>query len=278
MAMNTLAALGAGIVRKQALLGRTTNLNPGLANTVIQGCDRYQAGVPTAASVPTPGMSGVSLTGPTGDIPFPAPGAGDVRVVNFVGVGGSASNGFPVLVDRLWHSSGISPTTLTAQTVNSVAWPARDNNNSTNGEGVFIAVEIFTAVGAGTPTITISYTNSDGTAGRTGTNILATIASSGVGVWYVIGLEGADKGVRSVQSVTLSATWTSGTLGLVAFRPLFMGMTDTSFFLNNRQNVQDAIHMAMPKLHPETFLSRCRGGGPNNTGGTTQGYITFATG
>ena len=76
------------------------------------------------------------------------------------------------------------------------------------------------ATGAGTPTITIGYTNSAGTASRTATNIIATVASSAIGATYFIGLQAGDVGVRSVQSLTLSATWTSGTINLVAYRVL----------------------------------------------------------
>jgi hypothetical protein len=83
-----------------------------------------------------------------------------------------------------------------------------------------LAVEVSAATGAGTPTITIGYTNSAGTASRTATNIIATVASSAIGATYFIGLQAGDVGVRSVQSLTLSATWTSGTINLVAYRVL----------------------------------------------------------
>ena len=83
-----------------------------------------------------------------------------------------------------------------------------------------MAVEVSAATGAGTPTITISYTNQAGTASRTGTNIIATVASSAIGATYFIGLQAGDTGVQSVQSLTLSATWTSGTINLVAYRIL----------------------------------------------------------
>jgi hypothetical protein len=178
----------------------------------------YLAGQPGAAAAPSPGMSGAALTSYAGQVPFNNPVSGNTYLMNMRA--GSNGTGTIVVADRLWHNSGIDVTNTGSQTVNSAAWPARDANGSTNGEGVFIALEVVTATGAGTPTITVGYTNSDGTAGRTGTNIVSTVASSGSGYFYYISLQDGDKGVRSVQTVQLSATWTSGTVSLVAFRPM----------------------------------------------------------
>lgn len=129
-----------------------------------------------------------------------------------------------LLLDRLWHNGGFTITSTTAQTITSPTWPARcptsgtDDTPATTGLGVFLAVEVSAATGAGTPTITVSYTNQAGTSGRTGTNIIGTVATSAIGATYFIGLQAGDTGVRSVQSLTLSATWTSGTINLVAYR------------------------------------------------------------
>lgn len=180
----------------------------------------YAPGIPCAAVAPTPGISGAALTSYAGQIPFTNPSSGqNTYLARFV-CAPTSQAGTVNLVDRLWHNSGITITSTTAQTVNSVAFPARDNNGSTNGEGVYLGVEVSTATGAGTPTITVSYTNSDNTSGRTGTSLFTTSATSPIGTFYPIGLQAGDKGVRSIQSITLSATWTSGTIHLVAYRPL----------------------------------------------------------
>ncbi|MCX8017476.1 MAG: hypothetical protein N2690_06220 [Rhodocyclaceae bacterium] len=179
----------------------------------------YLAGIPGAAAAPTPGLSGAALTSYGGQLPFPAAVGG--KNIHLARLQGQATiAGTLILADRLWHNSGLSLTATTAQTINSVAWPARDANGATNGEQVLIGLEITTATGAGTPTLTMSYTNSDGVSGRTGTNIVATAATSAVGAFYPIGLDAGDRGVRSIQSFTLSATWTSGAASLVAYREL----------------------------------------------------------
>lgn len=166
--------------------------------------------------------STASLVG--GQIPHFDPGSGNAYLGRLVASATQA--GRLMLLDRLWHNGGFTITSTGAQSITSPTWPARcptsgtDDTPATTGYGVMLAVEVSAATGAGTPTITISYTNQDGTAGRTATNVIATVASSAIGATYFIGLAAGDTGVRSVQSLTLSATWTSGTINLVAYRLL----------------------------------------------------------
>lgn len=193
----------------------------GLTGTMVAGRPHstfYLPGQPGAAVAPTPGLAGAALTSYAGQIPFNNPVVGNTYLSRFVAQ--STIAGQLLLCDRLWHNSGITITQITAHTINSVTWPARDVSGSTNGNGVYIGVEVSAATGAGVPTLTIGYTNQDGTAGRTATNIVPTVASSIAGTFYPIGLQAGDTGVRSVQSFTLSATWTSGTIHLVAYRVL----------------------------------------------------------
>ena len=184
-------------------------------------------GAPGAGGFDTT-LNGVVLSSTSalvnGQIPHYNPGAGTANVARFSGVATQA--GVLSLFDRLWHNGGFTITSTAAQNIVSPAWPSRcptsgtDDTPSVNGNGVMLAVEVSAAVGAGTPTITISYPNDQGVAGRTATNILPTVASPAIGALYLIGLQAGDTGVRSVQSLTLSATWTSGTINLVAYRAL----------------------------------------------------------
>lgn len=214
MAITTLDGLVAGFKQPKFFY-------KGLSGTLVAGrpfSPFYTAGIPGAAAAPTPGLAGAALTSYAGQIPFDNPGAGNSYLARFAGAVGQA--GILMLCDRLWHNSGFTITSTAGQTVNSAAWPARDQDGSTNGVGVVLGVEISSATGAGAPTITVDYTNSSGTASKTGTNIVATASSSAIGSFYPIGLAAGDVGVRSVQTLTLSATWTSGTMHLVAYRVL----------------------------------------------------------
>jgi hypothetical protein len=165
-----------------------------------------------------------SSTIPNGAIPHYDPSSGNSYFAYLDAIATQA--GRLLVLDRIWHNGGYTITSTSAQNSTTPTWPSRcptsgvDDTPTTTGLGVLLALEISAATGAGTPTITISYTNQAGTAGRTATNVIATVASSAIGATYFIGLQAGDTGVRSVQSLTLSATWTSGTMNLVAFRQL----------------------------------------------------------
>lgn len=203
----------------------------------------YLAGVPGAAAAPSPGLGGASLTSYSGQIPIPA-ASNNTHLARFSGVS-SAQAGLLLLCDRIWHNSGFTITSTGAQTINSTAWNARDSNGSTDGVGVILGVEISGATGAGTPTITVAYTNSANTASRSGVNSVATVASSAAGTFYPIGLQAGDVGVRSVQTLTLSATWTSGTMHLVAYRVL----ATLELPAAGIPNAVDALTSGMPRLY-----------------------------
>jgi hypothetical protein len=150
-----------------------------------------------------------------------------------------------LLLDRLWHNGGYTITSTAAQNSTTPTWPARDTAGSTNGDGVLLALEISAAAGAAAPTITVGYTNQAGTASRTGTNILATANSPAIGATYFIGLQAGDTGVRSVQSLTLSVSWVSGTMNLVAYRLLAALEIPQA----GVSNAIDAITAGMPRLY-----------------------------
>jgi hypothetical protein len=187
------------------------------------------AGSPGAGAFDTT-LNGVTLDSTaTGAIPRANPASGKAYVFGLsanAGTNGAAQSGVFWLIDRLWHNGGFTITATTAQTIVSPTWPSRcptsaiDDTPSTGGYSVLLGLEVSVATGAGTPTATISYTNSAGTAGRSGAMIAAGQASSPAQSFYPIGLQAGDTGVRSVQSLTLSATWTSGTINLVAYRIL----------------------------------------------------------
>ncbi len=205
----------------------------------------YLGGLPGAATASSAGLSGEALTSYAGQLPYGNPASGSSYLARFQGQATIA--GTLLLCDRLWQNSGITITSTGSQTITSATFPARDNNGSTNGEGVLVGVEVSAATGAGTPTLTLGYTNSDGTNSRTATNLYATVASSAIGAFYPIGLQAGDKGVRSIETYQQSATWTSGTIHLVAYRVLSrldLGATPV--------NAIDALVGGMPRAYDNT--------------------------
>lgn len=184
-----------------------------------------------------------------GQIPHFNPASGNSYLSRFQA--NATQAGTLLLLDRLWHNGGYTITSTGAQNSTTPTWPSRCPTSgtvdtpSTNGFGVLLACEISAATGAGTPTITCSYTNDAGTASRTGTNIIATVASSAIGATYFIGLQAGDTGVRSLQSVTLSATWTSGTMNMVAYRVIAALELAGAFI----PNAIDALTSGFPRLY-----------------------------
>lgn len=201
------------------------------------------AGSPGAGSFDTT-LNGVTLSSTSalvnGQIPHYNPASGNAYLARFAAKANQA--GVVMLMDRLWHNGGFTITSTAAQNITSPTWPSRcptsgtDDTPATTGHAVMLAVEVSAATGAGTPTITISYTNQAGTASRSATNIIATVASSAIGATYFIGLQAGDTGVRSVQSLTLSATWTSGTINLVAYR-LITSVTCGAAFVDGEADI-----------------------------------------
>lgn len=179
----------------------------------------YLAGAPGAMVAPTPGVAGAALTAYPGSLRFqnPLPGL-ETRLMRLQAQ--ATQGGSLLLCDRLWHNSGLSATSTLAQPVNSVAWPARDSSGAIDGEQVLVGLEVSTATGAGTPALTLGYTDSDGVAGMIGVNSVATVASSPAGSFYPMGLAAGDRGVRGIQTFQLSTSWTSGVFHLVAYRVL----------------------------------------------------------
>lgn len=181
------------------------------------------AGAPGAGAYNTTLAGATRSNADAGSLSKGNPASGNAYLYNLV-ASASGQAGVLYLVDRLWQGGGLNVTLTTAQTVNSVAWPSRcptsaiNDAPDANGHGIMVGVEVSAATGAGTPTLTLGYTNSAGTASRTATNVVPTVATSPIGTFYPIGLQAGDVGVRSIQTLTLSATWTSGTINLVAYR------------------------------------------------------------
>jgi hypothetical protein len=211
----------------------------------------YMAGVPDAAAAPSPGLAGEALTAYAGQLPFENPSA-NAYLARFDGMMNNiASSGVlasALLLDRLWQNSGIDVTQTTAQTVDSVTFPARDRAGATDGDGVLVALEVSATMGNGAvATITMSYTNSVGTSGRTAT-MAAFPATALQGTFVFFQLEAGDVGVRSIQSLTLGTSLTSGTVHLVAVR--FLSDVQQSYGGDIRR--QDAIACGFPRLRANT--------------------------
>lgn len=242
MTITTLAGVNSGMrppvfFRKAMGSGGT----PGKAFSLF-----YASGYPAAATAPTPGLAGEALTTYNGQLAWTNPASGNSYLARLQA---SANNaGTLLLCDRLWHNSGLSLTTTTAQTINSVAFPARDSNGATSGEDVLIGLEVVTTTGVGTPLLSMTYTNSVGTGSKVGIGIIGTAATSAVGSFYPIGLAAGDTGVQSIQNFTLSSTWTSGAASLVAYRIIAALEVPSTF----NTSAIEAVSASFPQMFDDT--------------------------
>jgi hypothetical protein len=163
-------------------------------------------GQPGAGGTPPTGAGAVPTSATAGAIPLVNPSGANTLYLARLTASSSSAN-FLRIYDRLVHTSGLSGTVTTAQTVNTVAI------TRTYSTPVSAWLEIYSALGSTATVATISYTNQAGTTGRTGTAQIA--ASPSNGNLSPIALQSGDTGVQSVQSVTLSvSTGTAGNFGI----------------------------------------------------------------
>ena len=134
-----------------------------------------------------------------------------------------------LLIDKLATVPLTTVTSTSEQAVTSVTLP-----RYADGKGVMAYAVNSIVTGAGTPTFRIKYTNSDNTDTRwtpatpnlptlTASTVAGPIPYSGTGAGKMgpfLPLQAGDKGIKSVESIQLSATATSGVMNLVLCKPL----------------------------------------------------------
>lgn len=241
MAITTLDGAIAGFQLPQSLFKQGVTMEAaGIAHSLW-----YSAGRPGAGAAPSSGVNGaaVSMT-LAGQIPRANPGAGNAHLGRFALTASQA--GTVLLCDRLWANSGLSVTSTTAQAITPATLPARDRNGSTNGEDVLAAIEWSAAGGAGTPLVTLTYTDQDGNAGATGT--FTGQATPVAGTFEIFGLAAGDTGIRAPTSFIQNATRTSGTMHLVLFRILAQMEVTAA----NIGNAVDALTSGMPRIYNDS--------------------------
>lgn len=193
-----------------------------LSTAPVQG--RYHSlwalnGIPAAGTYDTT-LNGVALTHSTvvGGFHRTNPTAMNAYLARLAFF--ASNSGTLMICDRLWHNGNIDYTSTSLQAITSPTWPARDMDGATAGRGVLIGAEVSATMGAATPTLTLTYTNSAGTTDRSAGTLFSTTSGAVPGAFYPFALMSDDVGVQSVQGITQSASWVSGTYNLVAYRPI----------------------------------------------------------
>ena len=216
---------------------------------VWQSLWKLGTGVPGGASAnPATGGGAAPDNTTAGAMKFTNAASGQKYLVALNGC--SSQRGQLALYDRLVHTSGLDGTVTTAQTVNTVALPSRDAAGAANGAEVEAWLEVYTATGATGRTATVSYTNSAGTAGQSGSASIPNSAPAGRLV--PVTLAAGDVGVRAVASVTLSgSTGTAGNFGVTLLRRIATVDLPTS----NAPSAKNVFELGMPKLYSGSCLA-----------------------
>lgn len=189
--------------------------------TTSWACVLRIAGIPeTLGYSNIPGGSTLS-NGSAGSITLTNPsGSNRKYLVNF-GVHHLVATNITMLTDVLVAAGNISTTTTASQTVNSTAL-----TRYFTGEAVYMTFEVTAALGGTGANITVTYTNQGGTGSRSS----GAIAVPSNAIVYrlvpvtggtMVPLQSGDWGVKSVESVQMSASMTgSGVLALLLHKPL----------------------------------------------------------
>jgi hypothetical protein len=125
--------------------------------------------------------------------------------------------------DLIWYNTATVVTTTTAQAIAmpGTSKPSRDLYGTTNGEAWIAGIYVTTATtnAAAIANTTISYTNSEGTAGKVGT-MTSFPATAVLGTFVPFQLAAGDRGIRSIESITLGTSYVAGAISIVLLRKL----------------------------------------------------------
>jgi hypothetical protein len=213
----------------------------------------WQSFIPTPA---TPTTS-VALDKDSAQSIGPIPDTSTGRLTFLGGRFNTSVNGASglVLMDLLNVNGGLSGIVTTAQTTN---LPTAALTRHTSGEGVMAGIICYTALGGTATTFTISYTNQAGTSGRTSTATgIGSSTQREAGMLIPIPLQAGDTGVRSIESVTVTATTgTAGNFGVCLFKPLAMISLESATGAMPLDSVSTGcIIGSLAEIHPDACLA-----------------------
>lgn len=248
MAITTMDQLTAALAAALGLNNKPASFKQALGGTFAAG---QLVSLWTAVGQPGAGAAQGSAAGAAPDVTtagalkFTNPASG----LSYCGRMAAATDivGTLILYDRLVHTSTLSGTVSTAQTVASAALTRPD----ANGAQTELFLEVYTALGA-TPQAgaVMSYTDQDGNTGNT-TPAFTVPASAPAGLMIPIPLASGDTGVRAVASVTLGgSTGTAGNFGITICRRI----AEVGIAQGNVASLYDIFQSGLPQIYNSACL------------------------
>lgn len=223
-----LAVARGGANRKMLYRASIANAVAGTMMSLWRG-----TGIPATGSIPGATWTSCNAS-TTGALSIPSLGTETLYLTRLAAQ--LVTTGSLIAYDRKGANGGLSGTvvTPTAQTVNS------ENAADANDEWF---LEWYTDTGGTAVTATITYTNQSDVTGRTTTVSLA--ATRRAGMMLPILPAATDQWIKSIQSVTLSATTgTAGSFGVTLARRV----AEVPVAVTNQVTVFDAINLGLPSF------------------------------
>lgn len=210
------------------------------------------AGLPSAGTYTNIPGGAAHNQSSAGALRLESPGASYEKYLLSLGVNFLTGTNIVMLIDLLVAAANISTTSIVSQTINSTAQTRTydPTGSAALGVGVMMTFDITAALSTTASNLTVnSYTNSAGTAAQT-TAAQALLVSgivqrlTPVGQGPIVTLAAGDYGVRSVETLILSASMTgTGTLALNLYYPLVIipTLAVTSFVERDITNTIDGL-------------------------------------
>jgi len=169
------------------------------------------------------------------------------------------------LFDMLYKAGAYAYNSGTTTVTSPPSYSSRIPNSNYSGTQIWI--EVTTAfVAAATWTVTVNYTNQDGTAAKT-TGSIGSLANANLtlGRMYMLPLAAGDTGVQKIESVTVTTgSATAGAFNVLVVRPLWSGRVRIA----NDGDVHDITKTAMPQIFQDSAIIAIA-----NADSTTSGVI-----
>ena len=212
----TLSVLKVGATSEAAGLWQAIDKDTGFPGAASRGTPGLN-GVATNCSVVGTAGSGGALSNGSHQLPDPASGSYYLTAMS----AGLSVAGMFSLNDIIFYNTGLVVTTTTAQSITTPTLPNRDLDGSNLGDGWMAGILVTTATtnASAVTNTTMSYTDSDGNAGNTAT-ISSFPATAVAGAFIPFQLAAGDRGVRSIESVTLGTSYVTGAISVVIYRPI----------------------------------------------------------
>lgn len=206
-------------------------------------------GAPAAGATPTSWATPTFATLGSLNPKMVNPGAGTTGRILYASFFYTVANQPVIIVDRVGHMGGLSGTVTTAQSVgSSLTTPAADGRCLASGADVQWWLEWYSATGSTGVNATCAVTYDDNS---TGNVVVALPASVPAFRCYPIRSASANRTIKSVDSVTLSATTgTAGNFGVTATNRKF----SFSVPVANQVYNADWASLGMPTCMPNTCL------------------------